>query len=325
MNNNITVLTFSYNEERRISYFLEAVKNFAPVVVIDNFSTDATLEIAKQYTPRVEQFKNAGYAEHPDVANFALSQVTTEWVYWGRVDEIPPAPLLAKLAELASTGAHDVVMIARLNMLFGGAVKTWGDDYQIIFFRKTAIDLKRSALFEHGSFAPGSKVLHLPAVPEMALWHFSSYDVAAYTSTNNRYSSIAAREILARRNRPATYSTSPERTKRILKKAIGRFQETRGLGAIRVMVVPPLRFAWHYFVRGGIKSGWAGFVTSYLMMMEQMLIELKIWELEKGLTLEQINRHYDELKQVLISGQIPSSRNVLLGGGSAATEAKLPR
>jgi glycosyltransferase involved in cell wall biosynthesis len=306
MISNITVLAFAYNEERRIAYFLDALQGLGPVVVVDNFSTDRTVSLAEKHGATVWQYTNSGYAEHSGVASFVLSRVQTEWVYWGRVDEIPPAPLRAQLAAVAQANEYDAVLIPRINMLFGRPVLSWGDDRQLILFRRSAIDPAQAALFEHGPLSSDARVLKLPRTPELALWHFSSYDVAAYTNTNNRYSTIAAREILARRTRTVPYSSSPEGLKRLAKRLIGSLQARRELAPVRVLVNPPLRFIWHYLVHGGIRSGWAGFVTSYLMMMEQMLTELKVWEADRGISLPMIDQRYDEMKKTLIAGQTPA-------------------
>lgn len=306
MNEYITTLVFSFNEERRIGHFLEAVKTFSPIVIIDNYSTDNTLEIARKYTERVFQFKNAGYAEHPDVTRYALSQVQTEWVYWGRVDEIPPLPLLHRLDEIVRSDDCDIVLISRLNLIFGAPSKTWGNDYQIILFKKSRLNVSKAALFEHGSINRDARIVKLPPTRELSLWHFSSYDISAYLSTNNRYSALAAQKNVDQRDdRSPSYSTSPDLIKRTIKRAIGRIQAIPKLAGARLFVVPSMRFFWHYFIRGGVKSGWVGLVTSYLMMIEQMMTELKIWESERGISLERINCYYDELKSRLIAGEIP--------------------
>jgi hypothetical protein len=41
------------------------------------------------------------------------------------------------------------------------------------------------------------------------------------------------------------------------------------------------------------------------MMMEQMMTEMKIWELERELSIDKINCYYNELKSRLINGEIP--------------------
>ena len=305
MNNDITILLFAFNAEKRLRYFLDGVKDFAPIVVIDNFSEDNTISIAREYTDKVYQFKNPGYVEHPDVLDFALSHVQTDWVFSARVDELIPATLLQKLDEVIRADSSDIVRISRFDILFGKPCMSWGRDYQSACFKKSFLDYKRNALYEL-AFKESARQLILPATRELSLWHFSSYDVTSYTNTNNRYSSISADMAIQRRQASTkNYSHSLEPVKLIGKSLLGRFQSSRKLTLLRILIDPQLRFVWHYFLRGGIRSGMVGFVTSYLMMMEQMLTELKIWELENGITKGKIDSYYNELKSVLAAGKIP--------------------
>ena len=306
MNPSITALAFCYNEEKRLGVFLDSLRDFAPVTVVDNHSTDRTATIAQARGHRVLVHRNAGYAEHPDTVRYILGEIQTPWIYWGRVDEIPPAPLLKRLEEICRTDAADVVFVARRNLLFGRAVRSWGDDYQMLFFKCDALEASDSALFEMTALKPGTRVLRLAAEPALSVWHFSAYDVAAYTATNNRYSTLAAKEIIRRRGAPVSYSVSRERTNRWVKAGVGWIQSRRSLWPLRVLFMPLLRFVWHYGLRGGFRSGREGFVTSYLMMMEQMLIELKVAEADAGVTLELIERDYDRLKEALVAGEVPA-------------------
>lgn len=161
------------------------------------------------------------------------------------MDEIPPLPLLERLDALVRSDACDVVLISRLNLLFGVPVRTWGHDYQIILFKNPYLNASKGALFEHGSIHPDARVLRLPATKDLSLWHFSSYDVAAYLNTNNRYSTIAARMIFDRRIHPvSSWSNSPDFLKRIIKHMDGRLQATPHLTAVRLFLAPMMRFFW---------------------------------------------------------------------------------
>jgi len=306
INDDITILVFTYNEEKRIRHFLEITKEIYPVIVIDNFSTDGTVNIAKEYTEHVYRYKNPGYTEHPDCIEFALSHVPTQWVFWGRADEIPPITLLKKLDEVVRIDTCDVVLISRLNLLFGVPTRTWGDDYQIAFFKKEYLNYRNNALFEN-TIMDGARVKKLPATRELSLWHFSNYDISAYLHTNNRYSTIAANSILEQRNHSSKnkHSHHNEIKKRTLKRLVGWFQSSRRFTLLRVILNPYFRFIWHYLIRGGVRSGSVGLIASYLMMIEQILTELKIWELENGISREKIDSYYDYIKDCLIKGNIP--------------------
>jgi glycosyltransferase involved in cell wall biosynthesis len=45
--NNITFVIFAFNEEKRIAYSIRNFINYGEVVVIDNFSSDRTVEISE--------------------------------------------------------------------------------------------------------------------------------------------------------------------------------------------------------------------------------------------------------------------------------------
>src|SRR5581483_1136779 len=123
------------------------------------------------------------------------------------------------------------------------------------------VDMRRAGLFEHGAIDPNARVLKLPATRELSLWHFSAYDVSGYSNTNNRYSSLAAQRIDQERRLAVTpKSTSPEPLKRASKRAITALR--RLPFPLRMLLLPRLRFIWHYFLRGGVKSGWSGLMTS---------------------------------------------------------------
>jgi glycosyltransferase involved in cell wall biosynthesis len=305
LNNKITNLLFVYNEENRIRYFLDSLKDFCSVVIIDDFSEDKTVNIAKEYTDQVFEYKKTGTGEDPAAMGFALSHVKTEWVFSSRVDEFIPLPLQEKIIQIIENDDCDIIRISRLNILFGQPTKTWGDDYQVEFFKKDFIDYKNNALFEL-NVSKQARIITLPPIKELSIWHFSSYDIATYINANNRYSTITANSIINQRELPeSNFSHHIESAKLIGKTLVGKIQLSRKMTLFRILFNPGLRFFWHYFIRGGIRSGWSGFVTSYLMMMEQMLTELKIWELENNISRDKINNYYNELKTAFVAGEIP--------------------
>lgn len=311
MKGQVTVLAFSHNEAKRIRFFLESMRGFAPLVLIDNFSSDDTVAIASAYTDRIYQHKNAGYVEDPETVRYALAKADTVWVYWGRIDEIPPRPLLEALQRIVEEDAADVVLISRLNLFFGVPTHSWGQDHQIILFKKSCLEPDQSAVLEHGRIKSGSRVVTLPARKDLSLWHFSSYDSATLASTLNRYSSIAAeskRTVAQRDGRGVVDSNSPDWVKKAVKDLVGRSRRSSRLVGLRLVLTPVLGFLWHYLYRGGFRSGQVGLVTSLSMGVYHLLLEMKIWEQKRGVSLERLNGYYDELKSQLVAGTIPDAR-----------------
>src|SRR5689334_20185942 len=74
----VTPLILTFNEEANIDRVLDKLRWAHRIVIVDSFSIDATLEIARRF-PQVEIFQRA-FDNHVDQWNFGLSQVTSEWV-----------------------------------------------------------------------------------------------------------------------------------------------------------------------------------------------------------------------------------------------------
>ncbi|AMA09224.1 glycosyltransferase family 2 protein [Picosynechococcus sp. PCC 73109] len=73
----ITPLILTYNEAPNIKRTLQQLQWASRIVVIDSFSTDATLEILKRY-PQVEIFQRK-FDTHAKQWNFGLEQIQSEW------------------------------------------------------------------------------------------------------------------------------------------------------------------------------------------------------------------------------------------------------
>ena len=57
----ISACIVSLNEERNIAACLESVKFCREIIVVDSYSTDATVQIARRYTDRVFQHEWEGF------------------------------------------------------------------------------------------------------------------------------------------------------------------------------------------------------------------------------------------------------------------------
>ncbi len=63
INNKLTVIVPSFNEEKHIEECLKSVLWADEILVVDSFSSDKTVEIAKKYTDRILQHEYINSAE----------------------------------------------------------------------------------------------------------------------------------------------------------------------------------------------------------------------------------------------------------------------
>lgn len=87
MNNSIAAIILTYNEEKHISRCINSLKNICEeIFVIDSFSKDRTVEIAKEAGAQVYQNPWKNYATQ---FNWGLKNcpITTEWIWRIDADE----------------------------------------------------------------------------------------------------------------------------------------------------------------------------------------------------------------------------------------------
>ena len=80
----ISACIITYNEEDNIRRCLESVTWCDEIVVVDNFSTDNTVEICLEYTPKVHQHEWLGYIGQ---RNLVREMASHTWVLFLDADE----------------------------------------------------------------------------------------------------------------------------------------------------------------------------------------------------------------------------------------------
>jgi glycosyltransferase involved in cell wall biosynthesis len=99
------------NEEATLARALESVKDAVDEIVIaDTGSTDSTMEIARQFTDKVFNFK--WIDDFSAARNFSFSKATQDYILWMDADDVFLEEDLQKLKELKKTldPTTDVVM-----------------------------------------------------------------------------------------------------------------------------------------------------------------------------------------------------------------------
>lgn len=109
----LSVIVLTYNEELHIRRCLENVVPIAKdIFIIDSYSTDKTIEIAKQY-PNVHILQNKWENNYAKQFNWGLehANISTQWVLRLDADEYLLPELVAELQEKLPTLPDDVTGI----------------------------------------------------------------------------------------------------------------------------------------------------------------------------------------------------------------------
>lgn len=135
MSDTLTVIIPTLNEEKDLRRCLESVTWADDIFVVDSFSTDRTLEIAREFTNHIVQHE---YVNSATQKNWAMGHVVTDWVMVLDADEWVSPRLKARIQDILSRGTpHNGFYIRRMTYFFGRLIKHcgWHKDYLIRLWR----------------------------------------------------------------------------------------------------------------------------------------------------------------------------------------------
>ena len=135
----ISVVIVARNEEEKLPACLESVKWVSEIVVVDNDSTDKTVEIAKRYDAKIYTFRGGDFSERK---NFALEKVKSKWVLFVDADERVTKELRIELEKITSSDKNfGAYAIPRRNYIFGKEFKYSNQrpDWVVRFFKRSKL------------------------------------------------------------------------------------------------------------------------------------------------------------------------------------------
>lgn len=242
----VTVITF--NEEENLRDCLESVKWADEIIVVDSFSTDRTIEIAREYTDKIVQRKWPGHVEQK---NFALEQATMDWALSIDADERVSPELAEEIKAVLAKPEHDVMgySVPRKTFYLGRWITHGG------WYPSRKLRLVRRGRARWSGTNPHD---HLYADGPCAdlrgdLYHFTYKDISDHLRRIDSYTSISARELHAR---------------------------GKGNALLHMLLNPPARFLRMYFLRLGFLDGMPGFILAALASWYVFLKYAKLWELQ---------------------------------------------
>jgi glycosyltransferase involved in cell wall biosynthesis len=239
----ISLIVITRNEEELIGQCLKSAAAFCDeLIVVDSFSTDRTVEIARGLGARVFQRPFEGYIAQKQ---FALEQAGGEWVFSLDADEQATWELGSEIrAALAQALPADGYRVRRV-LYHLGHYYTRGlyPDWHLRLFRR---ERARFGGHEpHASVQVDGNVAKLTA----PILHFSYRDIADHVATINRLSSQAASE-----------------------------GEPGALTVVKMIANPAWRFLNFYFLRGGFREGGRGLYAAMSAAFYVFLKYAKLYE-----------------------------------------------
>ena len=227
----ISVTIIARDEEANIARAITSVDFCAEVLVVDSGSTDRTVEIARSLGATVLHHEWSGYAAQK---NFAAAKASYDWILSIDADEAVGPSLAASIRGLEAAepeyGGFDFPRLARY---CGKWIRHsgWYPDRKVRLYRR---DRGRwVGDFVHESVVVSGPVGHLQG----DLLHYTCNTFRDHRSNVERYTDLAAQEIVATGQRPT---------------------------ASRLLLGPPFAFAKSFFLQLGFMDGTAGFTIAWM-------------------------------------------------------------
>jgi len=276
---NVSVLILTLNEEINLPACLASVQWSDDVVVLDSFSQDRTVEIARAFGARIYQRRFDG--EHGQ-RSYGLTEIVYKnaYLYMPDADEVTPADLRDEILAIAADPSRpEVAFRVRFKTLFMGQWLRHSSLYPTWIVRlakPSRIRFERETNLRVIADGPEGELRgHL-------LHYTFNNGLNAWFEKHNRYSWHEARESL----------------KSLASDRVDWREILRGRGAVRRRALkalsfrlpcrPLLRFLYMYGLRGGFLDGRSGFVYCRLLMTYETMIVTKMMEIrrrEQGLPL----------------------------------------
>ena len=272
--NAISVVINTFNEERHIAQAIASVASWAnEIVVVDMFSSDRTVLIAKDMGAKVLMHEPVGYVE--PAREFAVASASGPWILVLDADELIPKRLAQILVKIAQTGSCNAYKLPRLNYFFGAPVmhSGWGpdEDCQLRFFKKGSVVFSK-VIHSIPQVVEGTRLGTLSYAASGAIIHFPYLDFSQFVKKLDAYTNVEADQLRAAGASPSY---------------------------LRVVFAVGKEFFVRFIVRQGFRDGWKGFYLSAMMMFYRLLTYAKVKELVSG-SKEDVSKTYAKIAQSYI-------------------------
>ena len=132
---NCSLVVVTLNEEDRISRCLESAAGIGEIVVVDSFSADRTVEIARAHGARAYQRE---FITAADQKNWAIGMATRDWILLLDADEALSPGLVSEIEKALAEPLAEGYRLRRRSEFLGREIRHcgWGNEWIIRLFKR---------------------------------------------------------------------------------------------------------------------------------------------------------------------------------------------
>jgi len=246
----ISAVILTKNEEGNLDRCLKSVSFCDEIVIIDDFSSDKTVEIAKRYKAKV--CKRELNNDFSNQRQFAFNKASGEWLLFIDADEEVSLELKKDIKNVLFQGNQKIVAyyIKRRDIWWGRELR-YGETQKVR--NKGLIRLiKKNHGQWYGLVHEVLKTKEATSCLSGFLNHYPHPTLTEFINDINRYSSLRAKEL---------------------------FSQKKGTNTCQIIFYPFLKFLLNYFIYLGFLDKAPGFVYAFMMSFHSFLVRVKLYQL----------------------------------------------
>lgn len=278
MQNGITVVVLTLNEEKNIEFCLRNITGWAnEIIILDSYSTDSTVSLAESLGARVFFRKFDNYARQ---RNYAINElpVNNGWILFLDSDEWLTDELKEEISSVLGETSYDGFLIKRrlyfLNkwIKYGGYYPSWN----LRLFRKGLASVNRE-INEHVEVNGRVGKLKNDMVDE-------NHNGLSYWLTKHiKYAHMEASQFLTPDNSKTKFWGNPVEQKNWIRQKIwNKFMPP--------LFRPFIYFFYRYFIRLGFLDGRTGLIFHFLQALWYPFL-IDVFYIAELIRIKEKNKH----------------------------------
>jgi glycosyltransferase involved in cell wall biosynthesis len=235
----LSVAIIAHNEEKNLPRLLSSLKFADEIVVVENDSTDQTVELAKNHGAKVFSHHWEGYANQ---RNFSITHTTSDWVLIVDADEVVSEILATEIRQVITQNNRDGYLLPTRNFIGNRSLNHggWYPDWHLRLVRRDLAVYHEKAI--HENIDGITNVGHLKS----PLLHYTYDSIYQWIEKANHYTTLEVAK--------------------------------KPFSLMRLVLKPPATFIRSYIFWSGWRDGILGFIASVMGSWYAFVSETKRWE-----------------------------------------------
>ncbi|EAJ5824684.1 glycosyltransferase [Campylobacter jejuni] len=247
----ISAIIIVKNAKQTLLECLNSLKDFDEIILLNNESSDNTLNIANEFK---KDFANlhiyhSAFIGFGALKNLALSYAKNDWILSIDADEVLENECIKELKNL-ELQEDNIIALSRKNLYKGEWIKAcgWWPDYVLRIFNKNFTRFNDNLVHESLVLPSNVKKIHL----KNGLRHYAFRDISHLIDKMQYYSSLWAKQNIHKKS-----------------------------GVLKANLRAFWTFFRNYFLKNGFLYGYKGFIISVCNALGTFFKYMKLYELQK--------------------------------------------